>query len=194
MPLAFRSLSHGIVPFGFFNVAIDMILIADHFVFASDFCTWVEGWTIGAADHGDVRPFWVIEGRALVGDLHGAMRGDDLSGFIGSTYVRFPFPRDEADFKQDPDGYLHQDWVQEVVERFAGPARPVSVGVDQERRTIAIGPYIFDRDGFAALLHYLWRGGMPCWRDGVRPAYVEAMMDAARGSTHWLFAGRAWPE
>jgi hypothetical protein len=33
----------------------------------------------------------------------------------------------------------------------------------------------------------VWRGGMPMWRDEVRPQYVLDMMDAVKKSQVWLF-------
>ena len=36
MPLLFQSLSHGEIPFGFFNIETDMILLNNYFFFASD--------------------------------------------------------------------------------------------------------------------------------------------------------------
>ncbi len=36
MPLLFQSLSHGEIPFGFFNIETDMILLNNYFIFASD--------------------------------------------------------------------------------------------------------------------------------------------------------------
>jgi len=38
MPLAFRSISHGILPFGFFNIESDLLLLDHYFLFASNFC------------------------------------------------------------------------------------------------------------------------------------------------------------
>jgi hypothetical protein len=194
MPLAYRSLSHGFVPFGFFNVATDMVLLADHFMFASDLCSWVGRWAQAPTRFSEERPSWVIADRRSLGNLHGAMRGDDLSGFIGATYARYPFPPDEAAFKQDPEGYRVQAWAAGLIERFSGPSRPMPVVVDDLDRAIALGPYRFDPPGFSALILYLWRGGMPRWREEMRPHYVLDMMDAVRGSPHWLFGDAAWPE
>ena len=38
MPLAFESLSHGTIAFGFFNIDSDMLLLEKYFLFATDFC------------------------------------------------------------------------------------------------------------------------------------------------------------
>ena len=38
MPLAFNSLSHGQIAFGFFNIDTDMLLLDRYFLFADKFC------------------------------------------------------------------------------------------------------------------------------------------------------------
>ena len=38
MPLLFKSRSHGQLPFGFFNIEIDMLLLDRSFFFAEEFC------------------------------------------------------------------------------------------------------------------------------------------------------------
>ena len=38
MPLAFDSLNHGTIAFGFFNIEIDMLLLENLFFFADRFC------------------------------------------------------------------------------------------------------------------------------------------------------------
>ncbi len=44
MPLAHRSLSHGTVVFGFFNIDTDCLLLNNVFFFATDFCAWIKRW------------------------------------------------------------------------------------------------------------------------------------------------------
>lgn len=41
MPLAFESLSHGTIAFGFFNIESDMLLCDRYFLFADEFCRYV---------------------------------------------------------------------------------------------------------------------------------------------------------
>jgi hypothetical protein len=41
MPLLFKSVSHGDLAFGFFNIETDMLLLNGYFFFASDFCRHV---------------------------------------------------------------------------------------------------------------------------------------------------------
>lgn len=188
MPLGFRSLSHGTVPFGFFNVATDMILLADHFVFAFDFCAWIAEWA-GAADSvSESRPFWVIEDPLKIGDLHGAMAGTDLTGLIGATYARYPFPVDPRAFKQDPEGSRTRPAVERLVGEYAGAARPVRVTIDTEALTFSAGSYAFDGPVFRELLRYLALGGLPRWREGRQPDYVKEMTATILRSESRLFA------
>ena len=107
MPLAFTTLNRGVVPFGFFNVKSDMILLAEYFAFADEVCGWIEelATLTGPAPVGCGRgarcqsrsvelrkPVWSITDRERLGDFHGAMAGTALWGFFGAVYRRFPFP------------------------------------------------------------------------------------------------------
>ena len=42
MPLAFESLSHRTIAFGFFNIESDMLLLDRYFLFAEDFCCYLK--------------------------------------------------------------------------------------------------------------------------------------------------------
>ena len=42
MPLAFESMSHGTIVFGFFNIETDMLLLERYFIFGTDFCQLIE--------------------------------------------------------------------------------------------------------------------------------------------------------
>lgn len=187
MPLGFHSLSHGTVPFGFFNIATDMILLRDSFVFASDFCGWMSEWAEADESVHEDRPLWVIDDPSRIGNLHTAIAGEDHSGFIGAVYERYPFPAAPEDFKQDPDGHETRPLIEQIVRKHAGPARPVPVVVDSDALTFGVGAYLFDAPGLEGLIRYLWLGGMPRWRDERRPAYVEAMMATIRTSRSPLF-------
>jgi hypothetical protein len=193
MPLAFATLNRGVVPFGFFNIRTDMVLLAHYFAFADDVCGWIE--TLAAtSDDVDVRwPCWMIADRVQMGDLHGAMAGDDLSGFIGTVYARFPFPALREDFRQDPDGYRTRPEIEPLIDCFA-QRQEVPIRSTAAAGTVDIGDYLFDEPGFAELVRYLWRGGFPRWKDDRPPGYVERMMEAVRSSPSWLFLGEHWPE
>ena len=76
MPLAFESLSHGTIAFGFFNIDSDMLLLEKHFLFGSEFCEHISE----IAENCDADQFesswsvYTIEDRAQIGDLMGAIR------------------------------------------------------------------------------------------------------------------------
>jgi len=193
VPLAFHSLSHGTIPFGFFNVATDLVLLRDHFVFASDLCDWIGQWACAPGDIDETRPFWVIQQQDDIGNLHGAISGVDHSGLIGEFYRRYPFPALPREFAQDPEGHRMRAEAVNILVDVAGPARPTPISISSRSRTVGLGPYEFDGEGFAALVLYLWRGGMPRWRDDVRPEYVDRMMGAVRTAASPVFKGREWP-
>ena len=171
MPLAFDSTSHGSVAFGFFNIATHLLLLEELFFFADRFCRAVV----------DRRPAVALEGWRVadVGDLHGAIAGVDLSGFIGATYRAFPFPARREDFRQQPDGDKNEAQVRKLIEPFGAPTN-----IWLRRREaggVAIGEYEFSAAGLAELIAYVVRGGMPRWRDDAPPAYVRELMADQRG-------------
>ena len=176
MPLAFDSTSHGIVAFGFFNIETHMLLLQELFFFADDLCAAVVQLSGGAAEA--PLPGWRIPDPVARGDLHGAIAGQDLSGFIGATYRACPFPAELEGFKQNPDGQLSREAVEEMIAPF-DEAHPVSVTCEDGRYNL--GPYRFDTPGFSVLVDYVDRGGYPRWRDERRPPYVSRMMEAWAG-------------
>jgi hypothetical protein len=189
MPLAFHSLSHGEVAFGFFNIDTDMMLLDVHFFFADDLSAAV-GEMAAGRDDGAARArlnAYTLD-ATLIGNLMGAIRGIDLRGFIGEVYRRFPFPAEEEKFRQQPEGFQNRAVVEEIVKKYAG-MRPIDILADAVRHTVDFGGYLFDRDGFHALIRYLWEGGYPRWRDGLRPAYVMEMKEVIKKSENRLFAG-----
>jgi len=189
VPLAFHSLSHGQVAFGFFNIDTDMMLLDVHFFFADDLSAAV-GEMASGQDDGAARVrlnVYTLD-AALIGNLMGAIRGIDLRGFIGEVYRRFPFPAEEEKFRQQPEGFQNRAIVEEIVKKYAG-MRPIDILADAVRNTVDFGGYLFDRDGFHALIRYLWEGGYPRWRDGLRPAYVMEMKEVIKKSESQLFAG-----
>ena len=173
MPLAFDSTSHGTVAFGFFNIETHMLLLDELFFFADDFCAAVVALVSGEAEA--TLPGWRIEDLSARGNLHGAIAGQDLWGFIGATYRACPFPAQPEEFKQNPDGTLARDAVEQLIAPF-GRALPVRLTRQDQRYNL--GPYEFDGRGFLALVAYVDRGGYPRWRDERRPPYVKRMMQA----------------
>ena len=173
MPLAFESQSHGTIAFGFFQIESHMLLLDRLFFFAHDFCRSVE--QVAGSDRGSMQG-WRIADLQDIGNLHGAIAGRDLSGLIGATYERWPFPEAPEDFKQDPGGHVNRGAAREMIQRF-GAEEAIDLVRDEKDR-ISIGDYAFDRPGFAALVAYVDRGGYPRWRGEVRPDYVTRMLEA----------------
>ena len=109
MPLAFESISHGAIAFGFFNIDSDMLLMDRYFFFSTEFCRYIEAIAECGPDESLMMswPVYHISNPADVGDLMGAIHGVHFSGFIGEVYQKYPFPQKEADFKQKPRGRGH---------------------------------------------------------------------------------------
>ena len=173
MPLAFESLSHGTIAFGFFNIESDMLLCDRYFLFAEDFCRHIGlmAANAGEPDYQAAWPVWVIETAEDIGDLMGAIHGVHFTGFIGELYGHYPFPRQPAKFKQNPEGAQTQALVREIISRYARQL-DIRVAVELDKMEMAIGPYHFSRHQFQELLKYVWRGGYPRWTNEIRPAYV----------------------
>jgi len=179
VPLAFESLSHGTVAFGFFHIETDMLLLQELFFFANDFSNVVS--------HMATCPKDVLIEKALpgyqfmepehMGDLMGAIHGIRLSGFIRSLYRRCPFPGRPEDFKQKPKGCFSREEVTAKIRKWAREC-PILCRKHPPDNTVSIGGYYFDHRVFRELVTYVWRGGYPQWAAGRRPAYVLAMMDA----------------
>jgi hypothetical protein len=188
MPLPFESLSHGVVAFGFFNIESDMLLLEQEFFFADDFCGALVELASTRDSRGVAWDGYHIADRNDVGDLMGAIHGVRHTGFIGETYRRFPFPARPEEFEQKPDGDRNREEFAELVLRF-GQARRMRLDCDPDNREVSLAGVRFTRDELQRLVDYVWLGGYPRWRDGVRPGCVARMAEAVRGSTHWLFGG-----
>jgi len=65
MPLAFESISHGTIAFGFFNIDSDMLLLDRYFIFSTLFCGNID--EIAACDPNESRqlPWRCITYRTL---------------------------------------------------------------------------------------------------------------------------------
>ncbi len=189
MPLEFQSISHGKIAFGFFNIETDMILLNQYFLFANDFCddiaqtakenkeTYQTSWEI-----------YLIEHKADMGNLMGAIYGIDLRGFIGEVYKLFPFPKHQEDFKQNPGGFKNRILIDELIQKFAKRLN-ISFVIHQKDDKIGIGEYFFNRTSFQELIKYIWLGGFPRWKDGIRPDYVLKMKGMIEKSKNPLFDG-----
>jgi hypothetical protein len=189
MPLLFKSLNHGEIPFGFFNIETDMILLNNYFFFASDFT----GYIVEIAGKKPNEPLdmtwdaYILEEKDI-GNLMAAISGVYFSGFIGDVYGHFPFPHEPEKFKQNPEGYKTRELIDGIIKRYDSLTK-IPVIVTLSSREIKIGEYIFSRVGFHELLAYLWVGGYPRWKDGTRPDYILKMKESIIRSTHHLFEG-----
>jgi len=178
MPLAFNSLSHGTIAFGFFNIESDMLLCDRYFFFANDFCSTIGNLAESTGDK-SYQTLWqvyFIEMPEDIGDLAGAIQGNRFTGFIGELYTCFPFPENPEGFKQNPEGFQTQSKASEIIAKYARP-REISFEVSSKGRQIKMGVYRFNRDQFQKLILYVWRGGYPRWKDEIRPTYVKQMRD-----------------
>jgi len=193
MPLAFESMSHGTVAFGFFNIESDMLLLQNLFFFAPDFC----GLVAEAAKTAPGRAFekslaaFEICDREKIGDLHGAIRGLSHEGFIGALYVRFPFPQEPKDFRQNPRGLCAREEAEELAAGY-GKRVETALSIDGEGHEAVLGPFRFGRLSFQALANYVWRGGYPRWKDEIRPDYVLSMRGSIEAGGHGIFDGMAF--
>ena len=183
MPLAFESISHGTIAFGFFNIDSDMLLLDRHFFFSTQFCHHVE--KLAMLDplslFSSSWKGYVISDPDQIGDLMGAIHGIRHMGFIGDVYRRFPFPKKDIDFKQKPEGDQTQDLMVAMIQKYGAPV-DIPFVFDPSTEQMAIGPYQFTLGQFNALIRYVWLGGYPRWRDDAPPAYVIRMKAAIKNS------------
>ena len=190
MPLAFDSISHGTIAFGFFNIDSDMLLLDRYFFFATEFCSNIKE----MAEYQGPGPYetswdaYEIPDPGEIGDLMGAIHGIHHSGFIGDVYLRFPFPERPEDFKQRPEGYRTRDDVEEIIKKYAGWVK-IPFRIADEREEVSIGLYRFTKSSFQKLIRYVWQGGYPRWKDEVRPDYVVAMKAAIEFSSCHILSG-----
>ena len=194
MPLAFESISHGTIAFGFFNIQSDMLLLEHYFFFAEDFC----GWIVEMAEQEDTLclethwPVFDIPACEDIGDLMGSIHGVRFSGFIGELYKRYPFPPKQEDFKQNPEGYKTRQEVKELIREYS-IQKDVTVILDVAKGQISFGEYRFGRQVFQGLILYVWRGGYPRWRDESPPGYVVEMKKTLEKHRSGLFQGIVFP-
>ncbi len=188
MPLAFHSISHATIAFGFFNIDSDMLLLEDYFFFATSFCKYIS--EIAEPNHGKVlNTLWKVFHIADpqdIGDLTGAINGIRHTGFIGEVYRGFPFPRQPENFKQKPDGFKTRSVMEKIISKYATQI-DISFSVDKTGEKVTIDDYQFSRASFQELIKYVWKGGYPRWKDEIRPDYVLAMKKNIEKSKNRLF-------
>lgn len=190
MPLAFGSLSHGSIAFGFFNIDSDMLLLDRYFFFSTEFCKVISN--IVESDDGEsFKTSWqvyYIDNMEDIGDLMGAIHGIHYQGFIGELYRQFPFPKRPEDFKQKPEGVKNRAIVKDMIARYAKLLK-IPFIVSEGEKEVGIGAYTFNRISFQELIKYVWRGGYPRWKDEVRPDYVLDMRRKIEQNKNRLFEG-----
>jgi len=176
MPLAFESESHGTIVFGFFNIESDMLLLDQHFFFATDFCAAICKMTRGQAGAMNEFPFhaYVIEDPSGIGDLHGGIAGTHHSGFIGETYKKYPFPTERMKFKQQTLGFRTRDEFERMILDF-GTSIDLVLFQNRTEEQVSIGPYVFSSQNFSQLIQYVLKGGYPGWLEDLAPDYVLEM-------------------
>ena len=190
MPLAFDSLSHGSIAFGFFNIDSDMLLLDRYFFFSTDFCEHISS-IVESDEEGSFRTSWqvyYIDNPEDIGDLMGAIHGVHYQGFIGELYRRFPFPERPEDFKQKPEGIKTRAIVEDMIAKYAEYIE-IPFITDKEAQAVEIGAYRFSRPSFHELIKYVWRGGYPRWKDEIKPDYVLAMKREIEQKKIELFEG-----
>lgn len=189
MPLSFRTENHGNIAFGFFNIESDMLLLENHFFFASDFCEWIIEMT--RQDDTGQKKFqhqvYYIADPHDIGDLMGAIHGVRFTGFIGSLYQVFPFPDNPSAFKQNPEGYQTRETVLSLIEDVSIKTKLVFEFLKDNK--IAIGPYLFDKAMFHELILYVCAGGYPRWKEEIMPQYVIDMRQSIEKSSVTIFQG-----
>jgi hypothetical protein len=190
MPLAFESLSHGTIAFGFFNIESDMLLLDQYFFFADDFCENIEKLAANPVNQRleDIWQIYHIADSQQIGDLTGAIHGVRYMGFIGEVYRRFPFPMKEEDFKQKADGHVNRSVVEEIIQDYA-QLIVIKITTAPDNGVIEIGSYCFTRASFHELINYVWRGGYPRWKDEIRPDYVVSMKKTLSHDPRGVFDG-----
>jgi hypothetical protein len=191
MPLAFQSSSHGTLPFGYFNIDTDLLLMNRLLWFTPEFTAAVV--SLAGAPPGEL-PRARFDGfeveAADLGHVMGAIHGYDRSGLIGDSYRHFPFPERPEDFRQRPEG---EDNRPRMLELLAARARPREIEiVALADGVVDVCGFRFERAWFGELVAYVWRGGYPRWRDGRRPACVVGMRRSLEDSTHPLFSDQRW--
>ena len=183
MPLAFRSRSHGVVAFGYFNIRTDLLLLDHLFFFTDRFCRAALDVLLPApgALPRTVIDGWRIDDPGRMGNLDGAITGHDLRGFLGETYRRWPFPERRVDFRQDPDGDRNRQETEALILRWGTPL-DIPVARDPAAAAVTLGATVFDEPEFLRLVAYVDRGGLPRWREDRRPQVVADMLRRLRES------------
>jgi hypothetical protein len=183
MPLGFHSLNQGEIAFGFFHIETPLLLLDNRVFWCSDFCAAFNQLTL--ADENE--PFrssidgHLFHSRAEYGDLQEAIAGVNHDGFIGSLYALIPFPTTREAFVQKTAGQLTNATVLEQVSKFA-EAYAMKITAEQDTGLFTFDDVEFEPGTLRQLIEYIWRGGMPGWENGMRPAFLDGYADLWRQS------------
>jgi hypothetical protein len=189
MPLGFRSLSHGDIAFGFFNVKSDMLLLENYFFFADDFCKKITALEDSCGEDLSFQwNVWHISNRSDMGDFRSFLGEKRDIGFWGELYRQYPYPENPEEFHQEPEGWKTQTDVARIIGNY-GALKGISFNVDLDKELVCIGEYCFSYPVFKELILYVWVGGYPQWQDGKRPNYVAQMKEKIAESDKPFFKG-----
>lgn len=158
-----------------------MLLLDRYFFFATDFC---EAVCKMAEEQGGMTSdvsfqAYVIQDPGRIGDLHGGIAGTHYSGFIGETYKKHPFPKDEAKFKQQTEGFKTRADFAQMILNFGAPIDLI-LHQENDKNQVSIDPYKFSQKIFSHLIEYVIQGGYPGWLDDIAPDYVGKMDQQCR--------------
>jgi hypothetical protein len=190
MPLAFESINHGTIAFGFFNIDSDMLLLDRCFFFSTEFATHLSDLARAPAERSFTAVWegYYIDRPQDMGNLMNAIHGIEFSGFIGEVYKLFPFPEDPDMFRQKPGGTTTRPSIERIMHRFAGPEK-ILLKVSSAGDEIEIGRYKFSRKVFQDMVIYVWLGGYPRWTEDSAPGYIREMKQNVESSAHPVFKG-----
>ena len=73
-----------------------------------------------------------------------------------------------------------------IIQKFAQPVR-IRFSIDSAEKSATIGDYVFSWPIFKDLIHYVWLGGYPRWKDGKRPGFVMEMKERIQVCGSGLF-------
>jgi hypothetical protein len=185
MPIGFETTNAGQIAVGFFNIETDCLLMGRYFFFASDFCGWVKSWAEQDPPESLVKEFYVADRFQDIGNIHAAMAHFYQQDLLSDVFQRFPFPEDPLAFRQHPDGWKNRKALEAILPSHTHREQ-VTISFHKPQEAVLFGEYEFHKSVFSRVLQYLFRGGMPMWRDGVPPVYVLEMMRAVGASQFWL--------
>jgi hypothetical protein len=195
MPLAFESLSHGTIAFGFFNIETDLLLLERYFFFADFFCINIGNIPVVKRNetYSTTWQVYFIDPVEKIGDLMGAIHGERYIGFIGEVYQRFPFSSNPSEFKQKPQGFRNRAAIEAIVEKY-GDLLEIQFKIEKAAQEVVIGDYKFNRSVFLDLIQYVWRGGYPRWKNEEKPAYLKELKNMLDQNADQMFAALNWDQ